>query len=479
MSSDVLVVGGGVIGKSIALRLADAGCTVVCVGPPARRPGTASTAAGAMLGVLGEVTADATSEVDIAELRFRDESGRRYPAFLERIADRSGVRVPLNRGTVVIATGANVDDATNLRAIEAAADKLGHRHERMVADHRVGLRPAVGHEPIGATFLPDEGFVDTGRLMDALDRALAVAPEVSLVDAEVVAVETNGSAATGVRLADGSVISADQVVLANGVGVQPLLDALGLTVGRLPKLLPGKGVSLLVEGVPDPFPYVVRTPNRDFACGSHVVPRGVGAVYVGATNRVSATPGSSEGVTPGEVHALLHSVIHEVNVGIRTASLTSTRYGLRPLSSDRYPVIGATALKRLSVATGTYRNGILMAPLVADIIAGHLTTAAPTVDNPFTPAAAFRLHPVGARTEDVLDEGLRHLVSFLLEPGGSMPYDRRRELLAFLSELSRLAFVDSPDTRARRDAIQRTLADYPVAEIVPQLFYELSAAAKA
>ncbi|MFI1996441.1 NAD(P)/FAD-dependent oxidoreductase [Actinoplanes sp. NPDC020271] len=474
MSTKVLVVGSGIIGKSIALRLAESGHRVVCVGPDPMRAGTASTAAGAMLGVLGEVTDDASSGLDAAELRFRFEAGRRYPEFLDRIARRSGVQVPLTYGTVIIATGANVADAANLRAIEKAADKLGLRHERTVADHRVGVRPAVGHEPTAATFLPDEGFVDTGRLMDALHQALAASPEVTLIDAEVAAVETDGSVAMGARLDDGTVVSADHVVLANGVGVQPLLDALGLVVGTLPRLLPGKGVSLLVEGVTDPFPYVIRTPNRDFACGSHVVPRGSGTLYVGATNRVSATPGSSQGVTPGEVHALLHSVMHEVNVGIRVALLASTRYGLRPLSSDRYPLIGSTALSGLSIATGTYRNGILMAPLVADIIHEHLTSSTPTLTNPFSPSASFRTRPASPRTEDVLDEGLRHLVSFLLEPGGSMPYDRRRELLAFLSELSHLAFVDSPETKDRRARIQQTLADYPVAEMVPQLFYELS-----
>ncbi|GAB3845706.1 hypothetical protein GCM10029963_24400 [Micromonospora andamanensis] len=75
------------------------------------------------------------------------------------------------------------------------------------------------------------------------------------------------------------------------------------------------------------------------------------------------------------MHALLHSAIHEVNVGFRTSRITSMTYGLRPLTSDHKPLIGATGHDGVHIATGTYRNGILMAPLIADLITAELRSA--------------------------------------------------------------------------------------------------------
>ncbi|WP_250405136.1 FAD-dependent oxidoreductase [Streptomyces cellostaticus] len=475
MTADVIVIGGGVIGKTISYTLAEHGVAVTCVGSSYAAPGTASTAAGAMLGVLGEVTATAASPMDETELGFRAAAGRRYPDFAARLAETSGVPIPLGMGTFVVGTTVNEADLDNLAAIRMAARNQGLPCEQV--DHRnvPGLRPARRHEPLGVLHLAQEGFLDSWQLMESLQVALEKLPTASLVTADATAVEVEHGRVTGVRLRDGSFLSAGHVVLANGVGAQPLLDQLGDLPGTLPRLLPGKGVSLVLDRVDDDFPQVIRTPNRDFACGSHVVPRGGGAVYLGATNRVSSTPGSGAEVTPGEVHSLMHSLMHEINVRFRTASLASQRYGLRPLTSDGYPLIGATALAGLSIATGTYRNGILMAPAVGEIIAAVICGDQPSLINPFAPDAGFRSANAAPEVTDILDEGLRHLVSFLLEPGGHMPYDRYRELHTFLTHLARLALANDAQAESMREEIRRMFRDHPVPEMLPQLFYRLAA----
>lgn len=122
---------------------------------------------------------------------------------------------------------------------------------------------------------------------------------------------------------------------------------------------------------------MIRTPNRDFACGTHLVPRPGGGLYLGATNRIAATPAATEQPSPGEINALIHSAAHEINTRIRTIAFTSVRHGMRPLSSDGRPLIGVTRLTGLHLATGTYRNGILLAPAIAKHIAGHLTESRP------------------------------------------------------------------------------------------------------
>ena len=144
-------------------------------------------------------------------------------------------------------------------------------------------------------------------------------------------------------------------------GVSALLADWPLGEKTVPRLLPGKGVSLTADGLSDAFPYVLRTPNRDFACGSHVVPRGDGRVYLGATNRISTTPGGTPGITLGEVHSLLHSAIHEINTGFRTANVRSFTFGMRPLTLDHRPMLGHTGVPPDLVHHGARRAPALRA----------------------------------------------------------------------------------------------------------------------
>lgn len=483
---DVLVVGAGVLGLTIAREVARRGQTVLCVGHGPETPGTASTAAGAMLGAIGEVTASDQPNEEI-ELEFRVRSADLWRHWLPELVEEIGTEVPHGSGTVMFATLVNHRDRDNLDAARLAAQKVAAPIEAIDPRDVPGLRPARGHEAVDALFLPEEGYVDSIALVGGLIRSLEIMPGADLLTATVTHVQAGRRPA--VHLADGTTISADAVVLAAGVGCAELLpqEARGITEPSelVPPLLPGKGVSMVLNDLPAKFPYVLRTPNRDFACGTHVVPRSNGRLYLGATNRVSTTPGATGGVTPGELHALLHSGLHEVHVGLRTSTVEEVRHGLRPLTLDGAPLLGATTAEGIWIATGTYRNGILMAPLMASLLVDELTAGSPSTGNPFAPAR--RLEPrlsgspgvvgsVSAEGERAFREGLRHLASFVVEPGGSLPYDRQRELMAFVEHLGSLAVRGPGDPD--RERLVRLLEAAPMAEVAPQLFYEVAAAAR-
>lgn len=482
---DVLVVGTGVMGLTIAREVARTGRTVLCVGNGAQTPGTASTAAGAMLGAIGEVTASDDPRDDV-ELEFRVRSAEQWRHWLPELADELGTAVPHGAGTVMFATLINHRDRTNLDAARLAAQKMGITAESIDPRDVPGLRPARGHEAVDALYLPDEGYVDSQALIDSLIRSLDNMPTAHLLNATVIDVQP-GSSPTA-RLTDGTMIAAGAVVLAAGVGCADLLppEATGgpERTRNVPPLLPGKGVSMVLSDLPAEFPYVLRTPNRDFACGTHVVPRSNGRLYLGATNRVSTTPGVAGGVTPGEVHGLLHSGLHELHVGLRTSTIDEVRHGYRPLAIDGAPILGATAAEGIWIATGTYRNGILMAPQMATLLVEEMETARVSPGNPFAPGQ--RLEPtsqaagqdamsVSSDAEQAFREGLRHLASFVVDPGGSLPYDRHRELMAFVEHLGTMAVrgPNDPD----REHLVRMLQEAPMAEIAPQLFYEVASAA--
>lgn len=467
---DVVVVGSGIVGLSITYALGTLGIDVTCIGADCLTSESASAASGAMLSAIGEVTDSAQGGQDAQEQRLRVAGQRAYPDFLEAIEARSGLPVRSGMGTFLIANMTNEQDRINLKAMRRVAHEYGVPIESVDPAQIPGLRPAFGYEVVNAEFLPLEGWVDSESLVASLVVAIENLPSARLRRTDVARLLMHGGKLAGVVLEDGTEVSTERVVLAAGVGVQPLLDGLGSHAPALPRLLAGKGVSAIVDAVPEPFEHVVRTPNRDFACGTHVVPRGPGTVYLGATNRIASTPGNSSGVTPGELHALFNTVIHEVNTGFRTANFVGARHGRRPLSSDHYPIIGSTELPGLSVATGTYRNGVLYAPVIAQIIADIICDTQ-TTPNDFAPDAAFRLsYDRSAHAALAIEQGMRDLISFILEPGGHLPYDRLRELRAFLQAMGQAAISSEEAPVFVR--MRELLSEHPISEMVPQVFYE-------
>lgn len=360
-SVDVVVVGGGIVGATTAARLVEAGRRVIRVEWPI--PGASATrASGAMLGVLGEVVAG--EPAGDVELRVRAAS--HYAAWV----DRTGVAAPA-RGTFVVASARRAGDLREVDAIERAAALHGLACERVMPEDVPGLRPAPGFAPARILHLRDEGFV---QVLDVLDR-LDAHPGVQVRVTRVVAIEHDGSRALGVRTTDGG-IACDEVVLCAGAVTVDLLQMSGLDADLIPRMVAAKGTGVVLDaGAHGPLPAVLRTPNRDFACGVHLVPRTSSCVYLGATNRASRVPHVLGAATVGEVLQLLRDAAEELQASISSWNLTSTVWGLRSLPVDGRPIAGRTALPGLSIVTGTYRNGVLLAPLLADLLVAELDGA--------------------------------------------------------------------------------------------------------
>lgn len=186
--------------------------------------------------------------------------------------------------------------------------------------------------------------------------------------------------ATGVVTREGEVLGAGQVVLACGSLSGQLK---GVPDDVLPPVRPVKGQVLRLT-VPERYaPFLNRT-VRAMVRGSHVylVPRENGELVVGAT---SEELGWDTTVTAGGVYELLRDA-HELVPGITELPLTETRAGLRPGSPDNAPLLGPTALPGLLLATGHYRNGVLLTPVTGDALAHALSTGElPDEARPFTP----------------------------------------------------------------------------------------------
>ncbi|MGW2324504.1 glycine oxidase ThiO [Streptomyces sp. NPDC001700] len=368
---DVLVIGGGIIGLVTAWRAAQRGLRTA-VADPAPGGGAARVAAG----MLAAVTELHYGEQTLLGLNLA--SARRYPSFVAELEEASGHDLAFRTcGTLSVALDA--DDRAHLRELHAFQQRLGLDAQWLTGRECRRLEPMLAPGVRGGLRVDGDHQVDPRRLA----AALLTACERAGVDLHRAAVErllVEGDRATGAELADGARLTAGQTVLAAGSlsGRLP-----GVPEAVLPPVRPVKGQVLRLS-VPGPYaPFLSRT-VRAVVRGGHIylVPRENGDLVVGAT---SEELGWDTTVTAGGVYELLRDA-HELVPGITELPLVETLAGLRPGSPDNAPLLGPTELPGLQLATGHYRNGVLLTPITGDAMAEALTGGElPPEARPFSP----------------------------------------------------------------------------------------------
>ena len=370
-ASDVLVVGGGIIGLVTAWRAAQRGLSTAVVDP---EPG--GGAARVAAGMLAAVTELHYGEQTLLGLNLA--SARRYPEFAAELTEATGQDLGYRRcGTLAVALDA--DDRAHLRELHTLQQGSGLESEWLSGRECRRLEPMLAPGVRGGLRVDGDHQIDPRRLAKALVTACERAGVVfHRTWAERLRVA--GDRATGVVIAGGAELAAGQVVLAGGSLSGQLA---GVPDAVLPPVRPVKGQVLRLT-VPKRYaPFLNRT-VRAVVRGSHVylVPRENGELVVGAT---SEELGWDTTVTAGGVYELLRDA-HELVPGITELPLTETRAGLRPGSPDNAPLLGPTELDGLLLATGHYRNGVLLTPVTGDAMAHALTTGElPEEARPFTP----------------------------------------------------------------------------------------------
>lgn len=368
-AAEVVVVGGGAIGLASAWRLAQRGMAVTVVDP---RPGCGASTVAA--GMLAPVTEARVGDEDLLALDMA--SWALWPDFARAVEAASGVEVGYRAdGTVVAALDA--DDKVALDELVARQRSLGLEvttlRGREARALEAGLAPGVR----AAALASGERSVDPEALHAALlvaGDAAGVARRAARVARVLTAGEGPGDGAgarvRGVELSDGTSILAPWVVLAAGCWSGQVE---GLPDEVVPPVRPVKGqIATLLQSGADPLlSRTVRGIVRGFSI--YLVPRHDGRVVCGATVEER---GWNRTVTAGGAYELLRNVLALVP-GLDDAELVAVRSGLRPGSPDDLPMIGRSSLRGLVVATGHYRNGILLTPITADAVAAAVAGEAP------------------------------------------------------------------------------------------------------
>jgi glycine oxidase len=365
---DTVVVGAGVIGLAIAWRAAQRGLTVAIADP---LPGAGASHAAA--GMLGPVSEAAYAEPELLALGL--DARERYPAFAAELTELTGSQTGFRQtGTLQVAYDG--DDLAVLHRLHDLQVSRGVQAWRVTAKQARGLEPMLAPSVRGGVHVPGDGSVDPRLLTRALLGAAAQAG-VSLHRHQVAGVTVNGGRAHGVTLGDGTGLASAAVVLAAGWqsgGID------GVPAGVLPPIRPVKGQILRLRGTRPLLSRSVRGVVRGSSV--YLVPRADGELVVGATQEEL---GADTRVTAGGVWELLRDA-HEILPGITELEFAEATAGLRPGTPDNAPVLGPSSLPGLVLATGHFRNGVLLAPVTADLIAEFLCTER-------LPQAAARFSP--------------------------------------------------------------------------------------
>jgi glycine oxidase len=308
--------------------------------------GTSRVAAG-MLAPVAEADA---GERALLALGLR--SARRWPAFAAQLSEVTGLDLDF-RATGTLMVARDRDEAEALERERDLRQRMNLRVERLLPSAARRLEPALAPTLRGALHLPDDHVVDPRLVCAALARAAADAGAVLR---------------SGVEVGDLAALPAEQVVVAAG----PWSGAFGDEA----RVRPVKGQSLRLRDPAGPG-LVERVVRWD---GGYLAPRGDGRYVLGAT---SEERGFDTAMTGGGVYELLRDA-SELVPGVLDLEVEEVLAGLRPGTPDNAPILGRSAADpRIVWATGHYRNGVLLAPVTADIVVAEL--AGEPIEHAFGP----------------------------------------------------------------------------------------------
>ena len=325
----ITVVGAGVVGCAVAYELASRGARVELVDP--RGPGRGATFASA--GILAPLVEGHSQSL----LRLGMCSVALWDDFIRRVQIDSGLPIEYERsGTLHVAL--NDAESAELSELARSLESAKVAHSWLDRREAERLEPALTDRVVGALLVPAHGYVGPSPLVDALVRAAAVRG-VSMVQSRATNIDQ---------------IESDAVVIAAGSWSSELVKT------ALPFVKPIRGQLLSLAMDTRPAARVI------WGSDCYVVPWKDGTVLVGATVE---DVGFDENTTAFGIRGLLNAAI-ELMPALEHATFREARAGLRPKTADELPAIGrSSTMPHVFYAAGHYRNGVLLAPLTASLIA--------------------------------------------------------------------------------------------------------------
>jgi glycine oxidase len=351
--SDVLIVGGGVIGLTLARELHKKGVRKITVVERGLCGMEASSAAAGMLAPHAE-----TDKID-PFFQFCAESNRLYPGFAAELLDETGIDIELDQaGTLYLALTER--DSEELRRRYEWQKSAGLKVEHLTAAETRQTEPFISPDVRESLFFADDGQVENRLLVQALLEYTRLNGIEIREGAEVSGLLTSGSRVLGVETRNEKLFAETTVV---ATGAWTSLIKLGPNAWPV-KIKPIKGQMIAFHTAKRLFQKVIYSPR------GYIVPRADGRILAGATVEDA---GFDKQTTEAGIE-YLRGTAGEISPSLGSFGISESWAGLRPFAADTLPVIGRIiGYENLLIATAHYRNGILLAPITARVLADEIT----------------------------------------------------------------------------------------------------------
>jgi glycine oxidase len=348
MNSEILIIGGGIIGLSLARALHKKGFRRITILERGEIGRESSFAAAGILAPQAE-----TDKPDDF-FRFCSESNRLYPQFAAELFDETDVDIELDRsGTLYLAfTGEDVKEIRHRFEWQKSA---GLEVEHLTARETLQAEPFASPDVLESLFFPNDWQVENRKLLHALHKYCELYDIEIRERAEIKSLLIENGKIIGAETANEKLF-AGKVVLATGAWTSLIKTG----TFSLPRVLPLRGQMISFYTAKRIFSKVIYSPR------GYIVPRADGRVLAGATVEDAGFDKSvnAEGIDFVREHAL------EIAPSLVNLEIQDTWAGLRPFAADGLPVVGGfSEIENLLIATAHFRNGILLAPLTAKILA--------------------------------------------------------------------------------------------------------------
>jgi glycine oxidase len=368
-TADVVVIGGGVIGLTIARALAQRGTGDICLIERASLGHEASFAAAGMLAPQAE----ANSQDDFFRLATRSRD--LYADFAASLHEETGIDVELDTtGTLYVAL--TYHDLVDIEKRYAWQTAAGLPVEMLTQSQTQQIEPCISTSVLAALRFPLDVQVENRRLLSALANSVAKLGVSMLTGSSVESLKIENGRMTGVQTSRGF-ISCPAVVVAAGTWSSFIRFA-PPSQKLAPVIEPLRGQMISFDARPQVTRHVIYSPR------GYIVPRRDGRLLAGST---SERAGFAKQVTAGGMSSILTNA-QEISPSVSALPIVDTWAGLRPRAPDNLPVLGpCDEIGGLFYATGHYRNGILLAPVTGELIAEAVVGGVPSpLLGPFSPS---------------------------------------------------------------------------------------------